>query len=54
MTDNINNYTDGGKLAGDKLEAFLLNSKPMDRTMNLDAIRQRTYQKRHLRVKGSP
>ena len=49
MTDNINNYTDGGKLAGDKLEAFLLNSKPMDRTMNLDAIRQRTYQKRHLR-----
>lgn len=49
MTDNINKYSDGDKLVDDKLKAFLLNSKPMDRTMDLDAIRQRTYQKRHLR-----
>ena len=49
MTDNINKYLEGGSLVDDKLKAFLLDSKPMDRTMDLDAIRQRTYQKRHLK-----
>lgn len=48
MDENINKFQYGDTLEDDKLKAFIFNSKPMDRKMDLEAIKQRTYQKRYL------
>lgn len=48
MDENINKFQYGDTLEDSKLKAFIFNSKPMDRKMDLEAIKQRTYQKRYL------
>lgn len=48
MNENINKFHYSDSLEDKKLKSFIFNSEPMDRRMDLEAIKQRTYQKRYL------